>query len=83
MRSTSLFNAALTSVLFAGTRLRNRTALFSGMVLLAVLAFGSVAQGQEAGQILGTVTDPTGAVVPNATITVKNLGHKRRSYCDQ
>jgi hypothetical protein len=44
------------------------------MVLLAVLAFGSVAQGQEAGQILGIVTDPTGAVVPNATIAVKNLG---------
>jgi hypothetical protein len=44
------------------------------MVLLAVLAFGSVAQGQEAGQILGTVTDPTGAVVPNATISVKNVG---------
>ncbi len=44
------------------------------MVLLAILAFGSVAQGQEAGQILGTVTDPTGAVVPNATVTIKNIG---------
>jgi hypothetical protein len=43
-------------------------------VLLAILAFGSVAQGQEAGQILGTVTDPSGAVVPNATVTIKNVG---------
>jgi hypothetical protein len=44
------------------------------MVLLAILAFGSMAQGQETGQIAGTVTDPTGAVVPNASIAVKNLG---------
>jgi hypothetical protein len=44
------------------------------MTLLAILAFGSVAQGQETGQIAGTVTDPSGAVVPNATIAVKNLG---------
>jgi hypothetical protein len=51
-----------------------RISIFLGMVLLALVAFGSVAQGQEAGQILGTVTDPTGAVVPNATIAVKNLG---------
>jgi hypothetical protein len=51
-----------------------RISIFLGMALLAILAFGSAAQGQEAGQILGTVTDPTGAVVPNATIAVKNLG---------
>jgi hypothetical protein len=48
--------------------------LFLGMTLLAILAFGSTAQAQETGQIAGTVTDPTGAVVPNATIAVKNLG---------
>jgi hypothetical protein len=44
------------------------------MALLAILAFGSAAQAQETGQIAGTVTDPTGAVVPNATIAIKNLG---------
>src|SRR5260370_28795924 len=44
------------------------------MALLAIFAFGPAAQGQETGQITGTVTDPTGAVVPNATIAVKNVG---------
>jgi hypothetical protein len=44
------------------------------MMLLATLIFGSAALGQETGQIAGTVTDPSGAVVPNATIAVKNLG---------
>jgi len=34
----------------------------------------SAAFAQEAGQITGTVTDPVGATVPNATVTVKNLG---------
>ena len=57
-----------------GNRLRQKTALFLEMALLVILAFGSTAQGQEAGQISGTVTDPTGAVVPNATVAVKNLG---------
>src|SRR5260370_31637600 len=57
-----------------GNRIRHQTALFLGMVLLAIVALGSAAQGQEAGRILGIITDPTGAVVPNATIAVKNLG---------
>jgi hypothetical protein len=57
-----------------GNRLRHKTALFVGMALLAIFAFGSAAQAQETGQISGTVADPTGAVVPNATVTIKNLG---------
>jgi hypothetical protein len=60
--------------LISGNRLRHRTASFLGIALLAILAFGSTAQAQETGQIAGTVTDPTGAVVPNATIAIKNLG---------
>jgi hypothetical protein len=57
-----------------GDRLRHKIAVFVGMTLLAILAFGSAAQGQEAGQISGAVTDPSGAFLPNATITIKNLG---------
>jgi hypothetical protein len=49
------------------------------VLLLGVFVFGlSIANprafAQETGDIAGTVTDPTGAVVPNATIAVKNLG---------
>jgi hypothetical protein len=40
-----------------------------GTLLVAVFAFAQV----ESGQIVGTVTDESGAVVPNATVTVKNL----------
>jgi hypothetical protein len=57
-----------------GNCLGHRMSLFVGMAILAILSFGSAAQAQETGEIAGTVTDPTGAVVPNATITIKNLG---------
>ncbi len=38
-------------------------------LLLCVFAFGQA----ETGQIMGTVTDPSGAVVPNAKVTVTNV----------
>src|SRR5215471_18352841 len=42
--------------------------------LLTLLAFG-FASGQEfRGSITGKVTDPNGAIVPGATVTVQNLG---------
>src|SRR5580700_5043908 len=47
--------------------------------LLAVLGLGlvlsvpSLAQ-VSGGSITGTVTDPTGAVIPNATVTIVNRG---------
>jgi hypothetical protein len=42
--------------------------------LLALLAFASAALGQlTTADIVGTVTDQTGAVVPNAMVTVLNL----------
>jgi hypothetical protein len=41
------------------------------LVLLALAAFPSQALGQQA-TIVGTVTDPSGAVIPNVTITITN-----------
>jgi len=61
--------------------MKNRISSFSKITLLfgfvAVLAWSTASRSafaQETGQISGTVTDPTGAVLPNATITIKNLG---------
>src|SRR5690242_1525204 len=41
------------------------------ILTLIVFAFGSIAVAQEA-TIVGTVTDTTGAAVPNASITITN-----------
>jgi hypothetical protein len=47
-------------------------------VLVGVLAFvlivGCAAAQVEAGQLAGIVSDPSGAVVPSATVSVKNVG---------
>jgi len=45
------------------------TAVVALLALVAVFAFGQA----ETGSIAGTVTDPSGAVVPGATVTVRNL----------
>ncbi len=43
-------------------------------VIILMMAFGALAQTQiTTGTIQGTVTDVNGAVVPGATIQVKNL----------
>src|SRR5258705_5034700 len=47
--------------------------LAGAIVLMLALAGHSSAQTFR-GTILGTVTDPNGAVVPNATVTARNLG---------
>ncbi len=46
---------------------------FGGVVLASVLTAG--AQSTTSGDIQGTVSDPTGAVIPGATVTVKNVGN--------
>jgi hypothetical protein len=43
-----------------------------GAVLVAITTVGAFAQSDN-GSIVGTVTDPTGAVIPNATVTVTNV----------
>src|SRR5690349_12018736 len=44
-------------------------------VALLILASGAAVWSQTVqGVITGTVTDPTGAVVPNATVTITNVG---------
>jgi hypothetical protein len=45
--------------------------------ILTILSFGgaiTASAQQTTGDILGTVTDPTGAVVPGATVTAEDLG---------
>jgi hypothetical protein len=45
------------------------------LVIIFVLAASGVAWSQSVqGVITGTITDPTGAVVPKATVTITNLG---------
>jgi hypothetical protein len=56
-------------------RLRSRVPLlvcaFAGVILLCAAARAQV----ESGQIAGTVLDPSGSVIPNATVTIKNLAN--------
>ncbi|MDQ4119987.1 MAG: TonB-dependent receptor [Acidobacteriota bacterium] len=42
--------------------------------LLLMLTFGAASAQEYRGTIAGTITDPNGAVVPNATVTVQNVG---------
>src|SRR5215203_1105366 len=49
--------------------------IFSLLALSLILSLGQVfAQSTVTGAIIGNVTDPQGGVVPNATVTVTNLG---------
>jgi hypothetical protein len=45
-----------------------------GMLVILLLVGGAFAQSTTEGAISGTVYDPAGAVVPNATVTVRNAG---------
>ena len=52
------------------------------LFVLWLVVLGSVAYGQGTATIVGTVTDPTGAVVPNAKITITNLDNGFVRYHD-
>src|ERR1700760_134138 len=51
---------------------RSRSLTFC--LLMSVTTFEVVAQSASTGALTGTVTDPTGAVVPKAAITLRNYG---------
>ncbi len=58
----------------SGQGFRNRMRIIAG-VIVVILACAGIALAQvESGQISGTVTDQSGAVIPNATVSAKNLG---------
>jgi Carboxypeptidase regulatory-like domain len=46
-----------------------------GIILAAVVVFSAsvFAQSLTTGDILGAVTDPSGATIPNASVTLKNI----------
>src|SRR5271156_4131202 len=44
------------------------------LFVLWLVALSTVAYGQGSATIVGTVTDPTGAVVANANLTITNVG---------
>jgi hypothetical protein len=50
----------------------NMRRIFLGVFLVLILVQGLMAQ-TETGQVAGTVSDPSGAVVPNATVILKSL----------
>jgi len=52
----------------------NKLVYFAVLWILAVVFFAcaAFAQNTGAGTITGTLTDPTGSVVPNAAVAVRN-----------
>jgi Carboxypeptidase regulatory-like domain len=60
-----------------------RMTVVLGAVLVAMTTAGAFAQSDN-GSVVGSVTDPTGAVIPNATITITNVqtGLKFRAQSD-
>jgi Carboxypeptidase regulatory-like domain/TonB dependent receptor len=57
-----------------GRAIQNRGKRSAALLALSVLFISPVFAQLTTADILGTVTDPSGAVVPNATVTITNLG---------
>src|SRR5438094_2581483 len=45
-----------------------------GLIVLCMLALSAPARAQGFGKIVGTVSDPSGAVIPNAKLTATEAG---------
>jgi hypothetical protein len=71
---TTILQKVMNRIGQCGRAIRNRGKRAAALLALSAL-FSSPAFAQlTTADILGTVTDPSGAVVPNATITIINLG---------
>src|ERR1700730_2276091 len=55
-------------------RVRKATMLFAPLLVASSLAFGQLTTAD----ILGTITDATGAVIPNAQVTLTNVGTQEK-----
>lgn len=74
LKSKFVSEALAEKALDRGESMRLRTFAMLAVALL-ILASGAAVWSQTVqGVITGTVTDPTGAVVPNATVTITNVG---------
>src|ERR1700722_11085531 len=52
----------------------------TSVLLLILLIPGTIRAQSITADVLGTVTDNTGAIVPNAPVTIENMGtHERRN----
>src|SRR6266567_83355 len=84
LKSLSASEFEISTPKLIGARMRKNIE-FLALVLSVVLCFAASAFGQETtGQIQGSVKDPTGAVVPNVTVTIEgvNIGFKRTVQSD-
>ena len=68
------FKALADRPLYRGESMRLRTFVFLVAAFLVLASGGAVWSQSVQGVITGTITDPTGAVVPNATVTITNVG---------
>jgi hypothetical protein len=62
---------------FVSTAIRNLSGLLSLLVIAAFLTTVCFAQSTSTARLDGTVTDATGAIVPNAKITVTNTNTRQ------
>jgi len=74
LKSKFVSEALAEKALDRGESMRLRTFAMLAVALLILASGGAVWSQTVQGVITGTVTDPTGAVVPNASVTITNVG---------